>query len=112
MLFLLIMSLAFSFMYFLSSDESDKLDDKSDNDGSDSRSSGTHCFLYFSLRFENSVVCISGLWSGVFVPIGFEYKCDIFGFVVFVTIGVKPKDGRLIKIFWRSNILFYLQILN
>ena len=82
-----------NFLYLLSSDESDSLDDKSDNNGSESGSSSTYSFPGFPLCFGNFVVHVTGLGYGFFLPIGVEYKCDIFAFVVFVPIGVKSKGG-------------------
>ena len=73
-------------LYFLSSDESDSLNDKSDELGSDSGSSGMYYFCAFSLRFDESVVSVSILESGVFSP-----------------AGVKSKGGRLLALFWCSN---------
>ena len=78
------------YLYLLSLDESDFLDDKSDDDGSDSRSSGT---CYSPLRFDNSFGRVSVLGSGIFIPIGIESNCDVFVFVVFVSIGVESKGG-------------------
>ena len=75
----------------MSSDESYSLNDESDDDGSDSGSSSTYYFPDFSLCFDYSVVCFSGLGSGVFVATGVQSKCDIFAFVVFVTIGVESR---------------------
>ena len=46
-------------------------------------------FSQFSLRFEDSVVSVSGLGSGVFVPTG--AKSFFFEIVVFAPIRVKPK---------------------
>ena len=80
----LLCSLIFYFLYLLSSEKSESLDDDSDDDGFDSGSSGTYSFCAFSLRFENSVGSVSVLGSGVFSPIGVEYKCDIFMFDIFV----------------------------
>ena len=74
----------------MSLEESDFLYDKSDDDGSDSGSSGT---CTFPLRFEKSVVRVSALGSGVFVPIGVKSKCEVVTFVVFVPIGVDSKGG-------------------
>ena len=76
------------FLYLLSSEKLYSLDDESYDDGSDSGSSGT---CYFPLSFDNSVGCVSGLGSGVFVTTGVDSKCDIFAFEVFVPIGVKSK---------------------
>ena len=55
-------------LYFLSSEESDSLNDESENVRSDSGSSGTYSFTAFSLRFDDSVGRVSGLGSGIFVP--------------------------------------------
>ena len=85
--------LIFDFMYLLSLDESDSLDDESDDDVSDSGSSGTYYFHALSLRFENCVGSVSGLESVVFVPTALESKYDIFVFVVFIPIGVDSKGG-------------------
>ena len=41
-------------------------------------------FRFFLLCFDDSVIHVSGLGSGVFVPTGVESKCDTFAFVVFV----------------------------
>ena len=84
----------------LSSDKSDFLDDESDDDGSDSGSTGTCAFTF---SFDDYVCHVSGVGSGVFVPIGFKFNCDIVTFVVFVPIVVKSKCGLLIEIFLRSN---------
>ena len=97
-------------LYLLLSDELKFLNDESDNDGYDSGFSGTYYFFDFSLNFDDSVGHVSGLWSGVFIPTGVDSKYDIFAFLVFVLIGVKFKGGQLIRMFWRSNYLFYLQI--
>ena len=63
--------LLLDFLYWLSSDESDLLDDESDNDGSDSGSSGA---FSFPLRFDNSVGRVISLGYGIFVTIGVESK--------------------------------------
>ena len=70
------------FLYLLSSDESYLLDDESEYDGYDSRSSGTYSFTNFLCIFTNSVGRVSVLGSGVFVPTEVKSKCDIFSFVV------------------------------
>ena len=59
------MLLFLSYIFFLSLDESDSLDDESDELGSDTRSSGTYYFCAFSLYFENSAVSVSvlGIYS-------------------------------------------------
>ena len=66
--------LLLDFIYFLSSDESDLLDDESDNDGSDSGSSGT-CALPF--HFYGSIGRVSCVGSVFFVPVGVESNCDV-----------------------------------
>ena len=90
------------------------LDDESDNDGSDSRSSGT-CTLIF--QFDESVGCVrdsvgpvedsvgrvSDVGYEFFVPAGIESIDDIVPLVVFVPKGVKYKGSRLIEIFWRPK---------
>ena len=48
------------FIYLLFLDESDSLNDESDELGYDSRSSGTYSFRGFYLRFYESVVGILG----------------------------------------------------
>ena len=78
--------LPFDWMYLLSSDESDSLDDESEDDGYDSGSSCTYFFYAFSLRFDDSVNSVSGLGYVVFVPKVVDSKCDIFVFDVFVPI--------------------------
>ena len=52
--------IAYYVLYFLSSDESDLLDDESEELGSDSRYSGTYSFRAFSLRFDDSAVSFLG----------------------------------------------------
>ena len=59
------------------------LEDESDDDGSDSRYSGT---CTFPLHFDDFVGSVSGFGSGVFVPIGVESKYDVVTVVVFVPI--------------------------
>ena len=99
----------FDFLYLLSSDESDLLDDESINDWSDSGSHCTHSFRAFSLQFDYSIGSVSCLGYGIFAPTGVDSKCDIFAFDVFIPIGVEYKGDRLIKMFWRSNSLFSFQ---
>ena len=60
--------LLFDFLYLLSSDESDLLDDESGELRSHSRSSDTYYFCIFSLRLENSVGSVSVLGSDVLAP--------------------------------------------
>ena len=69
---------------FLSLDESDSLDD----DGSGFGYYGTCSFPFY---FDDSVGSVSGLGSGIFVPTGVKSKCEIFAFVVLVSIGSSPK---------------------
>ena len=90
-------------MHFLLWDESYSLHYESDDDSSDSGSSGT---CSFPLRFENYVGRVSGLGSGVIIPTGFESKCDVFVFVSFISIGVESKGGWLIEKSWCSNSWF------
>ena len=63
------------FLQFLSSEESDSLDYESDDDASESRSTG---MCTFPFRFENSVGRVCGMGPGFFVPIGIDSKCDVF----------------------------------
>ena len=74
----------FDFMYLLSSDESNSLDEDYDKLGYDSRSYGTHSFTAFYLRFDYSVGSVSVLGYGVFAPTGVESKGGMFAFDVFV----------------------------
>ena len=87
-------------LYLLSSDKSDSLDDEYDDDGSDS---GSYVTCNFTFRFDDSIVLVSGVGSGVFVPIGVDPNCDVVMLVVFVPIGVDSKCGRLIEIFWHPK---------
>ena len=103
----LLCPLLLDLLYLLSSDESDLLDDESDNDGSDSGSAGTCTFPF---RFDESVGRVCGVGSGIFFPIEVDSKCDVFTFVMFVPIGVESKGGQIIEMFWRSNSQFSLQI--
>ena len=86
MLLFLLRLLISDLLYLISSYKLDSLDDNSDDDGYDSRSSIMYSFPNFSLCFDYSVVCFSGLGSSGFVPIGVQSKCDTFAFVVFVPI--------------------------
>ena len=94
----------------MSSDESYSIDNESDGIGYGSVSSGTYSFCNSSLRFEDSVGSGSVLGSAVFAPTGFKSKGDIFASGMSVPIGVDYKGVQLIKMFWRSNSLFYFQI--
>ena len=60
----------------MSSDESGLLNDESNDDGSDSGSSGTYYFCAFLCVLMNSVARVSGFGSGVFSPTGVNSKCD------------------------------------
>ena len=51
-----------------------------------------HTLLLF-LRFGDSVGSVGVLVSDVFVQTGFESKCNIFVFFVFVPIRVESKGG-------------------
>ena len=79
------------FLYFLSSDKSNSLDDDSDKLGSDSVSSVTYYFCAFSLHFYKSIV-------------------SVLGSIVFAPTGVESKVFRLLALFWRSNARFPLQV--
>ena len=93
-LFLLIASLSFRLSVFLSLEKSDFLDDESDDDGSDS---GSFSKCSFRMPYDDSVGCVCGFCSEVFLPTGIESKCDVLGFLVFVPIGVESKGGQLIE---------------
>ena len=64
--------LILDFLYFLSSVKSDLLDDESKDGESDSGYTGTYAYHAFYLCFDHSVGSVSGLGSGVFVPIGID----------------------------------------
>ena len=93
MILFLLCLLISDLLYLMSSYKSYSLNDESDDDGYDSRSSSTYYFPDFPLCFDYSVIHVSSLGSDVFVPTGVESKCDIFAFVVFVSIGVESKSG-------------------
>ena len=57
--------------------------DDSDDDGSGSRSPGMCALPFFS---GNSVGCVSGVGSGIFVPTGIESIGDVIPLVTFVPI--------------------------
>ena len=65
-------------IYFMSLDNIYFLDDESNDYGSDSVSTGT---CAFTLNFDNYVGRVSGVGSGVFVPIVVEYNCDTITFL-------------------------------
>ena len=58
------------------SDESDLLDDKFGELGSDYGSSGTYSFCAFSLCFDDSIGSVSVLGSEVFAPTGVSPKVE------------------------------------
>ena len=91
----------FDFLYLLSSDGSDSLNDESDDDGYDSRSSGMYSFNDVSLRFDESVVSVSVLGFDIFSPTEVKSKGDVFASDVFFPKVVKSKGGRLLDLFWR-----------
>ena len=99
MLYIFIALFSFCFSVFSVIEKSDSINDESDDDGSDSVSYGMYSFPAFPIHFEDSIVSVCGLESGVFVPTGVESKCDILAFFMFVPIGVKSIGGRLIKMF-------------
>ena len=83
-------------------------------DGSDYASADTCAFtfcFYESFgcvgdsvgRVDNSVGCVSGVGSGVFVPTGIDSIGDVVLLVVIVPKGVESKGSRLIEIFWRPK---------
>ena len=98
----------------LSFDKSDSLNDESDDDGPDSRLSGTCTFPF---RFEESIVHLGNSVScvdksvgnvrvvgyGVFVPIGIYSIGEVVALVLFVPIGVDSKGCQLIEICWRPK---------
>ena len=88
------------FLYSLSSDKSDSLDDEPDDNGSDS---GSSCTCSFPLYFDDYVGRVSGLGYGGFIPTVVNSKCDIFDFVVFVPIGVNSKVFFLKFLFFTPN---------
>ena len=95
--FILLHPLLLDLLYFLSSYESDLLDDESDDNGSDSGSSGA---CPFPFRFDDSVGRFSGVGFVFFVPIGVKSNCEVVTFVMFVPLGVECKYGQLIEMFW------------
>ena len=77
-------------LYLLSSDGSDSLDDESENDGSDSGSSGKCSFPFC---FGDSVGRVSGMGYGFSLSIGVESNCEVVTFVMFVPTGVESNGG-------------------
>ena len=74
----------------MSFDELYLFDDESDDDGSGSGSPGTCTFPFFS---GNSVSCVSGVDSGIFVRTGIKSIDDVFLLDVFVPRGISFKCG-------------------
>ena len=91
----------------LSFDESDLLDDESDDDGYGSGSPGICAFPFCSGKtigsVGKSVGCVHGVGSGVFVPTRINLIGDVVLLVVFVPKVFKSKGGRLIEVFWLSK---------
>ena len=50
-----------------------------------------------------SVGCVRGVGSGIFVPTGIEPIGDVVPLVVFVLRGVESKGGRLMELLWRPK---------
>ena len=88
---------------FILFDKLDLFDDESDDDGSVSGSPGMCAFPFCSGKFVGG---FSGVGYGVFVPTGIESIGDVFPLVVFVSIGVEYKGGRLIYCFGAQNLDF------
>ena len=93
---------------------SDLLDGEADDDGSDSESAGTCAFPFFfdesvgcvadsAGRVNESVGCVSGVGSGVFVPTVIDSIGDTVPLVTFVPKGVDSKGGQIIEVFWRPK---------
>ena len=99
--------LLLDFLYFLSSDKSDSLDDESAMMG---LTPGPLIRALFPFVFDDFFGCVIGVGSSIFFSIGFDSNCDVVKFVAFVPIVVESKGGQLIKIFWRSNSRLSLQI--
>ena len=105
----------------LSADNSDLFDDKSDDYGSDSGSTGTYDFPFYfeepvgrvddsvgpvddsAGHVDNSIGHVYGVGSGVYFLTGIDPIGYAILLVVFVPIGVESKVVQLIKIFWRSK---------
>ena len=64
-------------------------------------------FLRFFCGLTIYVVSVSVVGYGTFAPAGVESKGDIFGFDIFVPIGVEYKCGKLIKIFLALKLLIF-----
>ena len=83
------------------------LDDESDDDGSTSRSAGTctfpFCFEESVDHVDDSVGCVRGVESRVFLPKGNESIGDVVPLVAFVPKQFESKVSRLIGIFWRPR---------
>ena len=89
--------LIIDFLQFLLFDQSDFLEDESNNEGSDSGSAGTYDFLFsfydFFGRVGESVGCVSGVGSDVFSPTRIKSIGDVLLEVVFLPKGVNSKGG-------------------
>ena len=94
MLFFLSRPLILYLLYLVSLEESYLLDDEYDNDGSDSGSSGT---FNFSFCFDDSVGHVSGVGYGVFFPIGFKSKCDVFTLLHFSCLYQKESSPNVLN---------------
>ena len=109
-LFLCIACLDFEFSVIFIRRKSDSIRDESDDDGSDSGSAVTSTF---TSRFEDYVgsvhksvgcvydflVCVCGMGSGVFVPIGIKSIGDVVPLVMCVPIGAESKLVDSLKCF-------------
>ena len=91
MLLFLLRLLILDLLYLMSLEESDSLNDESYDDGSDSGFSSTYSFPAFSLCFDDSVVHVRGLGSGVFLPTGVDLKCDTFRLLYLYQLELNPK---------------------
>ena len=98
----------------VSFDKSDFFDYESNDDGSESGSTGTCAFHFcFDEYFgcvrdyvgcvDDSVGCVSGVGSGVFFLTGIKSIGDVVTLVVSVPKGVDSNGGGLIEIFWRPK---------
>ena len=82
-------------------------DDESDNDEFGSGYPGTCAFPFCS---GNSVGCVSGVGSAIFVPTGIKSVGDVVPLVLFIPRGVESKRGWLIELFWRPKYWFPLLV--
>ena len=78
-------------------------DDESEDNGSESGSTGTCTFPFrfedYVGRVENSVGRVRGMVSGVLFTIGIKSIGDIVLLIMLVPIGVESKGGQLVEIF-------------